>query len=41
MTEKFPDLIKDIDTQIQESQRVPNKMNLNRLRPRYIIIKLA
>ena len=26
MKEKFPDLVKEIDMQVQEAQRVPNKM---------------
>ena len=37
MTGNFPGLVKQIDTQVQEAQRVPNKMNLKRLIPRYII----
>ena len=38
MPENFPNL-KKTDIQIQEAQRVPNKMNPNRLR--HIIIKMA
>ena len=41
MAENFPNLKKEIDTQIQEAQRVPNKINPNRPTPRYIIIKMA
>ena len=37
MAIKFPDLVKKIDTHIQEAQRVPNKMNSKRYTPRYII----
>ena len=40
MTENFPNLMKGTDIHIQETQRVPNKINLNRLTPRYIIIKM-
>ena len=27
MKENFPDLVKEIDIQVQEAQRVPNKLN--------------
>ena len=40
MTENFPNLAKKIDTQVQEAQRVPNKMNRKRATPRHIIIKM-
>ena len=40
MTEKFPNLLKEIDIQVQEAQRVPNKMNPKRPTPRHIIIKM-
>ena len=30
MKEKFPDLVKEIDMQVQEAQRVPNKMDVQR-----------
>ena len=36
-----PNLKKETDIQVQESQRVPNKMNPNRPTPRHIIIKMA
>ena len=29
------------DIQVQEAQRVPNKINSNRHKPRHIIIKMA
>ena len=29
MKENFPNLVKEIDIQVQEAQRVPNKMNPN------------
>ena len=38
MTENFPELVKEIVSQVQEVQRVPNKMNLKR--PRRTIIKM-
>ena len=41
MVENFPKPKKETDTQVQEAQRVPNKMNLNRSTPRHIIIKMA
>ena len=33
MTENFPNLVKEIDTQVQETQKVPNKMNPQRPTP--------
>ena len=39
MKENFPNMMKEIDIQVQEVQRVPNKMNSKRPTPRYIIIK--
>ena len=41
MVENFPNLKKETDIQIQEAQRVPNKMKTNRPTPRYIIIKMT
>ena len=41
MTRNFPNLNKETDTLIQESQRVPSKKNPNRLTPRHNIIKTA
>ena len=41
MAEKFKNLKKERDIQVQEEQRVPKKMNQNRLTTRYIIIKMA
>ena len=41
MTESFQNLKKEIDIQLQETQRIPNKKNPNRPTPRYIIIKRA
>ena len=39
MKENFPNLVKEIDVQIQETQRVPNKMDAKMPTPRHIIIK--
>ena len=39
MKEKSPNLVKEIDMQVQEIQRVPNKMDAKRPTPRNIIIK--
>ena len=39
MKENFPDFIKEIDMQVQETQKVLNKMDAKRPTPRYIIIK--
>ena len=39
MVENFPNLVKEIDTQVQETQRVPNKLDPKRPTPRHIIIK--
>ena len=37
MKENFPNLVKEIDMQVQEAQRVPNKMGAMRPTPRHII----
>ena len=34
MKENFPNLVKEIDIEVQEGQRVPNKMDTNRTTPR-------
>ena len=41
MVENFPNLKKEINIQIQEAQRAPNKLNPNRPTPRHIIITMA
>ena len=41
MTEKFPNLVKEKDTKVQEAQRVPNKLEPKRPTPRHLIIKVA
>ena len=40
MKENFPSWAKELDMQIQEAQRVPNKLDPRRNTPRHIIIKL-
>ena len=40
MKENFPNLMKEIDIQVQEAQRVPNKLYPKRTTPRHIIIKM-
>ena len=41
MAENFPNVNKETDTQGQEAEGVPNKMNSNRPKPWYILIKMA
>ena len=41
MTEKFRNLMREKVTQIQETQKVPNKRNPKRPTARHIIIKMA
>ena len=40
MKESFPNLAKEIDIQVQEAQRVPNKLDPKRPTTRHIIIKM-
>ena len=40
MKEKVSNLVKEIDIQVQKTQRVPNKLDPNRNTPRHIIIKM-
>ena len=41
MKENFPNLVKEIDVQkVQETQRVPKKLEPKRNKPRHIIVKL-
>ena len=40
MKESFPNLVKEIDMKLQETQRVPNKLDPKRATPRHIIIKM-
>ena len=39
MKENFPNLVKKVDMQVQEAQRIPNKMDAKRPITRHIIIK--
>ena len=39
--ENFPNIGKEIATQVQEAQRVPGRMNPRRNTPRHIVIKLT
>ena len=41
MAENFPNLKKETDMQVQETQKVPNKVNPNRSTARHIIIKIS
>ena len=40
MKENFPNLVMEIDIQIEEAERVPNKLDPKRPTPRHIIIKM-
>ena len=40
MKENFPNLAQEINIQVQETQRIPNKWEPKRNTPTYIIIKL-
>ena len=40
MKGNFPNLVKEIDIQVQEAQRVLNKLDPNRTIPRHIIIEM-
>ena len=39
--ENFPNMGKEIVTQVQESQRVPHRINPRRNTPRHMLIKLT
>ena len=41
MKEKFPNSVKELDMQVLEAQRVPNRMDAKRPTPRHIIIKMS
>ena len=41
IVEKFPNMGKEIATQVQEAQRVPYRINPRRNTPRHIVIKLT
>ena len=40
MKENFPNFVKEIDIQVLEAQRIPNKLDPKRITPRHIIIKM-
>ena len=40
MKENSPNLVNDIDIQVQEAQRVPHNLDPKRSTPRHIIIKI-
>ena len=40
MKVNFPNLVKEIDMQVQKAQRVPNRMDMKRPTPRHIIIQM-
>ena len=40
MKENFPNLAKETDIQVQEAQRVPNKLDPKRTTPKHTIIKM-
>ena len=40
MKENLPNLAKDIYMQVQEAQRVSNKLDTKRTKPRHVIIKM-
>ena len=40
MKENFPNLVKEIDIEVQKAQRVPNKLDPKRSTPRHIVIKM-
>ena len=40
MKENFPNLVKEIDIQVQEAQRVPHKMDAKKPNLKHIIIKM-
>ena len=41
IVEKFPNMKKEIDNQVQEAQRVPYRINPRRNTPRHILIRLT
>ena len=41
MEEKFPNLVKEIDMQVQRAQKVQNKVDIKRPTPRHTIIKMS
>ena len=41
IVENFPKMGKEIATQVQKTQRVPNRKNLRQNTPRHVLIKLT
>ena len=41
IVENFPNMGKEIATQVQEAQRVPHRINPRRNMPRHIVVKLT
>ena len=41
MKENFPNLVKEIDMQVQEAQRIPDKIVAKRAIPKHIIIEMS
>ena len=41
IVENFPNMKKEIVNQVQQAQRVPNRINQKRNMPRHILIKLT
>ena len=41
MVENFPNLGNEIDIQVQEAPKVPNRINPKKIRPRHTVIKMA
>lgn len=40
MAKSYPNLMKTVNPQIQETQWIPNKTNMKKMIPRHIVIKL-
>ena len=40
MKENFPNLMEEVDMQVQEAQRIPNKKDAKRPTPRHMVIKM-
>ena len=40
MRENFPNLAKDVDTEVQDAQRVPNKLDPKSTTSKHIVIKM-
>ena len=40
MNKNFPNSVEEIDMQVQEAQRIPNKMDTKKPTPRHILVKM-